>query len=175
MNHKAFTLIELLVVVLIIGILASVALPKYEMAVMRSRYSTLKANTKALYDAEKIYHMSNGVYTEDLEALSIDLAGCTLSSNKTTCTYPWGKCKADVVNGRVSCENTQTLKNGYAVYMGASPTSSVYGVNCWAFTSDKNNKYNKLCEKEGGTFAMTASCTDPLGVGCQIYKLHAAL
>ena len=174
LDVKAFTLIELLVVVLIIGILAAVALPKYEMAVMRSRYSTLKSLTRALYEAEQLYHMANGVYTSDMEVLSVDVSGCTLSANKTTCTYPWGRCVADATNGRVSCENTQTLQNGYAMYLGVGPNNSTWGVNCWAFSTNKTDKYNQLCKKEGGVFKTTGGCTGVSG-SCQIYKISAAL
>ena len=162
-NKQAFTLIELLVVVLIIGILAAVALPKYEMAVMRSRYATLKVNVNALYDAEQMYHLANGEYTNDMEALSIDLSGCTLSLSRR-CDYPWGFCAVDVGSKRAHCQNTTSLKNAYVWYWGYSMSKV-----CWALTSDRTDKYNKLCEREGATFSHTAECT--VGAGqCNVYK-----
>ena len=68
-----FTLIELLVVVLIIGILASVALPQYNKAVAKTRAAEVWTLTKSFYDAQKIYYMANGQYTDDLTNLDIEL------------------------------------------------------------------------------------------------------
>ncbi|MBR4682071.1 MAG: prepilin-type N-terminal cleavage/methylation domain-containing protein [Elusimicrobiaceae bacterium] len=168
---KGFTLIELLVVVLIIGILASIALPKYEMAVMRSRYATLKSNVNALYEAEKVHQMTTGSYTADMEELSINLTGCTLSADKRTCTYPWGMCRADKNESRVSCQDTTTLKNAYVRYFSKTAVHNYGTSSCWAFTKDKKDKYNRLCQLEGGTYVWGAVCTNPTGDGCQIYKL----
>ena len=75
MNKKfGFTLIELLVVVLIIGILASVALPQYEVAVDKSRVITMIQNAADIRKAEEIFYMANGRYSGQLDALDIDFS-----------------------------------------------------------------------------------------------------
>ena len=73
MNKKAFTLVELLVVVLIIGILSAVALPMYQGAVDKSRFSTLLPAAKSIKDAEEAMRMSTGLYTDKMEDLDISM------------------------------------------------------------------------------------------------------
>ncbi len=68
-----FTLIELLVVVLIIGILAAIALPKYEIAVEKSRAAEPLAVLRSLRDAQEVYYMANGVYATDPEVLAVTI------------------------------------------------------------------------------------------------------
>ncbi len=68
-----FTLIELLVVVLIIGILAAVALPQYNKAVIKARAAEVVVQGKAVLDAQKVYVLSNGTLDYTLEVLDIDL------------------------------------------------------------------------------------------------------
>ena len=59
-NKKGFTLIELLVVVLIIGILASVALPQYQKAVIKAKLSQLTVTIDAVKKGVDLYLLSEG-------------------------------------------------------------------------------------------------------------------
>ncbi len=74
-NKQAFTLIELLVVVLIIGILAAVALPQYQNAVLKSRFTQLRAFGDAIHKAAVAYYLANGHYPLRFDELSVDLPG----------------------------------------------------------------------------------------------------
>lgn len=68
-----FTLIELLVVVLIIGILAAVAVPQYELAVEKSRAAEPLAVLKTIRDAQELYYMANGKYATDPTDLDVEI------------------------------------------------------------------------------------------------------
>lgn len=81
MLFRGFTLIELLVVVLIIGVLAAIAVPQYEVAVYKSRAAELLVNVRAAHNAATVYYMANGEWPTDWTTLDLDLPYDYLTDN----------------------------------------------------------------------------------------------
>lgn len=79
-NRQGFTLIELLVVVLIIGILAAVALPQYQKAVIKSKAVQMQTLLDAVTKASDTYYLHNGEYPNNFDDLDIEINLPTLNS-----------------------------------------------------------------------------------------------
>ena len=82
-NKKGFTLIELLVVVLIIGILASIAIPQYFKVVEKARVAEAMSVISAVKSAEERYLAKGGAYTSDFTQLDILYPGMSAASVTT--------------------------------------------------------------------------------------------
>jgi len=69
-----FTLIELLVVVLIIGILAAIALPQYQLAVEKSRAAEAWVTLRAIYQAAQVCRLEGDEYCNFLD-IELEISG----------------------------------------------------------------------------------------------------
>ncbi len=135
-NKQAFTLIELLVVVLIIGVLAAVALPQYQKAVLKSRFAALKPLAKAVKNAQEIYYNEHGEYAPQLSALDIQAPADAELDLSDTDGHEFVRAKKTGLNNR------------YTMYFDHS-TQFAGNVYCEALTTD--TQAMDVCAGEGGT------------------------
>ena len=69
-DNKGFTLIELLIVVVIIGILAAIAIPKFSATREKAYFAAMKSDLKNLASQQEIYYADEYAYTTSTTGLS---------------------------------------------------------------------------------------------------------
>jgi len=69
--RKGFTLIELMIVVVIIGVLAAIAIPKFDTVQKQARSSGCRGNMRTLATAEATYFPVYGCFTDDITNLDL--------------------------------------------------------------------------------------------------------
>ena len=120
-NRLGFTLIELLVVVLIIGILASVALPQYQKAVDKSRAAAIWPVLKSYYEAHNLCYLEQGkrCWGEELD--------WEMPNPAPSCKFSFFKSDTCKFHGGSFLENSPSGP-GIAIYWGNPPGEFGLGI-----------------------------------------------
>ncbi len=154
-DGNGFTLIELLVVVLIVGILAAVALPQYQKAVLKSRYAALMPITKSIANGNEAYYLEHGVYATS--PASLDVVGQDeYPDGAQIDIQPDDSEQANEDYNFVIASRDNNFPLNYLVYQNHSPK---FAGNIHCEADENNTMAQEICQSLGGQY-IAGSQTD---------------
>jgi len=93
-NKKGFTLIELLIVVVIIGILAAIAIPKFANTKSKAYITAMKSDLRNLVTAEEAFFSDSSKYTATVSQLKFQNSTGTVAPTITVGAGLWSATNA---------------------------------------------------------------------------------
>lgn len=119
-NRRGFTLIELLIVVVIIGILAAIAIPKFAATKDKAKLASVKTDLRNVMTAQEAYFSDYATYTATLPtsifqpstgntigasastaSFTATITNSSISTNPKTCTVTVGS--GATTDGKIAC------------------------------------------------------------------------
>jgi len=122
-REGGFTLIELLIVVVIIGILAAIAIPKFAATKDKAKLASVKTDLRNLMTAQEAYFSDYATYAADFASLQTKTNASLSTGNSATV--------AGVASGWTATVNNSSISTGFTqctVQVGAGAASTVDGV-----------------------------------------------
>lgn len=119
-QESGFTLIELLIVVVVIGILAAIAIPKFTVAREKAFLAAVKADLRNLASLQEVYYNTNYSFSTDLSAIGFTHSeGVTVTVGEAT-NLGWS---AEAVHAGLNSE-TCAVYHGNATPVTPASTES---------------------------------------------------